>query len=87
MCLQGALTSGQINKIAGEIAALRGTVVHGDFTGEFSDVQGQMLRFFEVLIYAQMLKRAQIEDDGIELIIGAIFHCNYVLVNKLYHSK
>lgn len=83
MRYKAPLTSEQIDTIAGAIAALRGTIVHGDFSGEFTEVQGKLLRFFEILIYAQMLKRACVDYEGIELIVGAVFHCNHVLINKI----
>ena len=83
MRLKAPLSNTQIDLISGKLTSLRGTVVHGDFSGEFSDVQGRLLKFFEILIYAQMLKRAGLDDSGIEHIVGGVFHCNYVLFEKM----
>ncbi len=46
------------------------------------DEQTEYIHFLEVLIYVQMLKRAKIDDDGIELLIGLVFGCNSTY---LYH--
>lgn len=43
----------------------------------YNDKQAQMIRFLEVLSYAQMLKRATLCDKDIEIIIGLVFQCNF----------
>ena len=74
-----------ISSIAQWLVDLRGTIVHGDSTSSFSDEDAQLIRFFEILIYSQTLKRIGFSDSDIERIIGALFGCNYVLVQEKYH--
>lgn len=74
-----------ISSIAQWLVDLRGTIVHGDSTSSFSDEDAQLIRFFEILIYSQTLKRIGLSDSDIERIIGALFGCNYVLVQEKYH--
>ena len=64
---------------------LRVSMSHGDSTSSFSDEDAQLIRFFEILIYSQTLKRIGFSDSDIERIIGALFGCNYVLVQEKYH--
>ncbi len=65
-----------IDKIAESLSDLRGEIAHGDFNGKFTDLQTQQIYFLEILVYAQMLKRAELNDSEIELILGIIFTCN-----------
>ena len=75
----GILSLGIGNEIAGKLSGLRGKIAHGNFCGAFSDVDAQKIHFLEILVYAQTLKRAKIEDEHIERILGAVFGCNYIL--------
>ena len=71
------IQSGNISKIATELSEMRGKAAHGHDFRRFSPKQGQAIRFLEILAYAQLLKRAKISDDDIELFLGIIFRCNY----------
>lgn len=83
--LKGPLQMNEIKKIAVFLARQRGKVAHGSFSGTFSDVDAQKIRFLEIITYAQLLKRVDLEDADIERIIGAVFKCNYVLFQEQYH--
>lgn len=71
-------TQEDINKIAKTIMRFRGKVIHDGEKSTFSDEESLYVHFLEILVYSMILKRAGIPDKGIELIIGVIFHCNYV---------
>lgn len=77
----------EINQIAGKIVALRSQAAHEHSILSFSDEQTEYIRFLEILIYAQMLKRAGIDDAGIELLIGVVFHCNFVFMEQKENNK
>lgn len=66
-----------INKIADNLSDLRGVIAHGDFNGKFTEAQSQQIYFLEIMVYAQMLKRAELHDTEIELILGIVFNCNF----------
>ncbi|WP_124067274.1 hypothetical protein [Clostridium sp. E02] len=83
--LKGPLQKGDLNKIAGFLAAQRGAVAHGSFLNTFSDVDAQKIRFLEILTYSQLLKRVGLEDADIERVIGALFGCNFILFQEEYH--
>ena len=70
--------SDDIKKIAKTILSFRGKVIHDGEKSTFSDEETPYVRFLEILVYSMILKRVGIPDKGIELIIGVIFHCNYV---------
>lgn len=74
-----------IGKIAKEITSLRGKGVHTSINNDFTDREAEMIHFFEIMVYSQMLKRAQINDEGIEFIIGIVFQCNFEFSKKLYN--
>lgn len=76
----------KINVIADSLTQIRGKSIHADAITEFTEQEAQMLRFFEVLIYAQMLKRAGLNDEEIEAVVGAVLHCNYILVKKIIND-
>lgn len=65
-----------IDKISDSLSDLRGAIAHGDFNGKFTEAQTRQIYFLEILVYAQMLKRAGLNDSEIELILGIIFSCN-----------
>lgn len=85
--LTGRLKNEDIKTIATFLAEKRGTVAHGGFIGEFSDVQAQKIRFLEILTYAQMLKRIGLDDLEIERVIGVVFGCNHVLFKEEYLNR
>lgn len=65
-----------IERIAEKIVGLRAQVSHENSQIEYDDYQVEYIRFLEILVYSQMLKRAEIDDAGIELLIGLVFNCN-----------
>lgn len=83
--LKGPLQMKELKKIAGFLAGQRGKVAHGGFSGSFSDVDAQKIHFLEIITYAQLLKRVGLEEVDIERIVGAVFGCNYVLLQEKYH--
>jgi len=85
--LTGTLKNKDIKTIATFLAEKRGTVAHGGFIGEFSDVEAQKIRFLEVLTYAQLLKRLGLDDLEIERVIGVVFGCNHVLFKEEYLNR
>ena len=72
-----------VKRIAKEVVALRSQVSHEYSLLAFDDIQTEYVRFLEIIVYCMMLKRAGIDDDGIELIIGIIFNCNSVRIEKM----
>ena len=73
-------TQDDIRRIANKIMAFRGKVIHEGDKSSFSDDETPYVRFLEILVYSMILKRVGIPDKEIELIIGVIFHCNYVAI-------
>jgi len=67
----------EISQISKELVGLRAQVSHEYSLSSFDDLQAEYIHFLEILVHAQMLKRADIDDAGIELIIGIVFHCNF----------
>ena len=82
-------TQDDIQKIAKKIMNFRGKVIHDGEKSTFSDDETPYVRFLEILVYSMILKRVGIPDNGIELIIGVIFNCNYVALEQEidYKSK
>ncbi|MEG2530066.1 MAG: hypothetical protein RSB02_08315, partial [Anaerovoracaceae bacterium] len=50
--LKGSLQESDLKKVAGFLADQRGAVAHGGFSGIFSDVDAQKIRFLEILTYS-----------------------------------
>jgi len=69
-------------KISKTIMRFRGKVIHDGEKNTFSDDETPYVRFLEILVYSMILKRVGIPDKEIELIIGVIFHCNYVAMEN-----
>lgn len=82
--LNGPLKSKDLKKIAEFLAGQRGAVAHGGFSGVFTDADAQKIHFLEILTYAQLVKRAGLDDCDIERVIGAVFGCNHVLFQERY---
>lgn len=82
--LKGPLQEKNLETIAGFLAKKRGAIAHGDFSGAFTDVEAQKIRFLEILTYAQMLKRVGLKDVDIERVVGTVFNCNFVLSQEQY---
>ena len=74
---KSGFSSEEINRISKELVGLRALVSHEYSLSAFDDLQAEYIHFLEILVHAQMLKRAGIDDAGIELIIGIVFHCNF----------
>lgn len=76
------LTEEQINSIAKQLTSLRGAIVHGGKKKDISQEDRQLITFFEVIIYAQMLYRAKISNTDIKMIIGTSFFHKFDLMEK-----
>lgn len=74
---QKNILKGKLNRISSDLAVLRGKAAHGEILEKYSPIQAQEIKFLEILVYAQMLKRAGFDDSSIELIIGVVFMCNF----------
>ncbi len=70
------LSEKEIRQFAEKLTNWRGAIAHGGFCGEFTEADVQIIKFLEILTYCQILKRAEIEDEDIEKIIGAVWFCN-----------
>ena len=80
-------TEKEIKKIANAIMRLRGNVLHDGTKNSFSNKEFPYVRFLEILVYSMMLKRAKISNKSIELIVGAIFHCNTIAFEALINNS
>ena len=80
--LKGHLQEKELKKIANFLVKERGKIAHGGFSGAFSDVDAQKIRFLEIITYAQLLKRIGLKETDIERVIGEVFGCNYILFNE-----
>lgn len=67
-----------VKTIAKELTALRAKIAHDNYCEELNNNEIENIRFLEILAYSMFLKRAEIDDNGIELIIGCVFKCNYL---------
>lgn len=74
---QKNILKGKLNRISSDLADLRAKAAHGEILEKYSPIQAQEIRFLEILVYAQMLKRAGFDDSSIELMIGVVFMCNF----------
>lgn len=72
-----------INDIANQITRIRGKAVHEETSIQINEEDALLLHFFEIMIYAQMLKRANLHDVDIEAIIGAVFYCNDIMFKRI----
>lgn len=70
-----------VKETAKALASTRGKIAHGSFTGELTDADMTNIRFLDILVYAQILKRAGVDDNQIELILGCEFLCNSIFIN------
>lgn len=70
------LSGKDINTIAKFLTSKRGKIAHGSSVSKFSDAESQFIHFFEILTYSMLLKRAELSEYEIEMIIGAVFYCN-----------
>ncbi len=76
------LSKKKIKDIADFLTTTRGKVAHGSAANNFSDEEAQYIQFFEILTYSMLLKRAELTESEIEMIIGAVFYCNHKIICK-----
>lgn len=76
------LNDTHIKKVAENLTGLRGKLVHSGYTNKLTSQQCNFIRFFEVMIYAQMLRRAALSSEDIRLIIGSTFLLSMELYQK-----
>lgn len=76
------LDNDDINDFAKFLAKMRGKKTHSGSILEFTDKEAQIIRFFEVLVYSQILKRAKLSDSEIELVVGSVFGVNQLMFEK-----
>lgn len=62
-----------IGALAEALSTLRGKIAHGETNYVFDDLDIQKIRFLEILTYAQMLKRALLDDSEIEDVLKIVF--------------
>lgn len=65
-----------LNKSVNSLVDNRGKLAHLNSFDKFTDDEIRDIRFLEVLTYIMFLRRAQIDDNGIEKIVGAVLICN-----------
>lgn len=70
-------TTKLVSIVASTLTDLRGKIAHGELSIKLTDDNIECIRFLDVLTFAQTLKRAKIPDEDIELIVGAVFKCNF----------
>lgn len=71
------------DEILSHIPVLRGKIVHEGGTYHFTDVDARAAKMLELIVYAQMLRRAGMEFDEIKKIIEFVFEYaggNYTFV-------
>jgi hypothetical protein len=66
-----------IKRVSSNLSKLRAKIAHDNLYRELTDEEIRNIRFLDVLSYIMLLKRAGADDSGIELIIGAMFYCNF----------
>lgn len=71
---------------ADHIVDLRSKAAHTDMNITISDEEADYLHLLEIVLYCQMLRRAGIDDHGIEVLIGLVFHCNDVGWMEFMHK-
>jgi len=59
------------------LTKLRAKIAHDNLYRELTDEEARDIRFMEVLSYILLMRRAGLQEETIELAIGAIFHCNF----------
>lgn len=65
-----------VGKASERLAELRNKIVHGNFHTIFDREEIAIIRFLEILTYVMLFKRAGVKDEGIEILIGVVYHCN-----------
>ena len=81
--LKGPISDDDIEEIALKLSSKRGMVAHESNSNSFSDIDAQKIRFLEIIVYCQLLKRMGLKEDDVERVIGVIFSCNYIVFNEL----
>ncbi|KRU36875.1 hypothetical protein [Clostridium sporogenes] len=67
----------KIKEVASNLTKLRGKIAHDNLYRDLTEDELRNIRFMDVICYILLLKRAGIDDCNIELIIGAVFQCNF----------
>lgn len=75
------IRNGKIKDVAKDLTSLRGKCSHTNSELNIREKTEQEVRFFEILVYSQMLKRARLDDIAISKIIGIVFGCNFEFQN------
>ena len=63
-------------KLLSSVPSLRATILHDGNNSLISQDQANALVTLELIVYIQMLRRANIEDKDIEVLIGFVFELN-----------
>ena len=69
-------------KVSRLLAELRGKVLHHEVEYQFNDQEMEAIRFLEILQFVMTLRRAGYTEKEIEVITGALYHCN-----SLYYEQ
>jgi hypothetical protein len=67
----------KLSEVASKLTELRAKIAHDNLFRELTDLELKYIRFLDVLSYTLLLKRSGVNDEGIELIIGNVFQCNF----------
>lgn len=76
-----------IEKVARQLSDLRGKVLHNEMGYQFSEQEIEAIRFLEILQFVMTLRRAEYLDSEIEIIIGALYHCNSLYLDLYKKSE
>ena len=72
-----------LSKVARQLSNLRGKVLHNEMGYQFDEKEIEAIRFLEILQFVMTLRRAEYADNEIEIIIGALYHCNNLYWDSL----
>jgi hypothetical protein len=72
-----------VSIVASTLTDLRDKIAHGESGTVLTNDDFECIRFLDVLTFAQTLKRAQVSDEDIELIVGVVFKCNFKYMGLL----
>lgn len=66
-----------IKEVASNLTKLRAKIAHDNLYRDLTEDEFRNIRFMDVICYILLLKRAGVDDCNIEIIIGAVFQCNF----------
>lgn len=78
------LSPEDIAKFAKFVVSKRSSLAHGNPTKPFTASDMQYIHLLEIMVYCQILRRAELPDAAIERIIGAVFWCNTILYRETF---